>query len=175
MSTPVETLQSIPTGGDPVLEAVKWFAAVFAILLVVGAPVMAYLRKFKIDAAASAKDDAAATLYHQLQEQILRTSEDVRLLVTEKNKWFEEAAILRATVEEQKRKLADLAEGEKLIMVLRKKLDDKDEENRQLVGELMSMKDRLHVLELRLARDERDFCDGCVFGHKRTHQQEEAG
>lgn len=56
---------------------------------------------------------------------------------------------------------AQLDESEALIVRLKDKLDYKDEvmerlagENRQLIAEIMALKDRVHELELRLSRDE---------------------
>ena len=171
----VEAVQNIPTGGDPVLETLKWIAVFVVIVMIGAAPVMSYLRKFKADSAASAKDDASVTLYNQLQEQIRRLSDDVTLLVSEKNKWFEEATSLRIRAAEQERRIEALVESENINRRLRERLDEKDRviasrdaENRQLMLEMLSLKDRLHSLELRLAQDEEKFCEKCIHGQKQV-------
>ena len=68
---------------------------------------------------------------------------------------------LEGKEQQMQRLKVQLDEGEALIARLKDKLDLKDEvmekltgENRQLITEILSLKDRVHEMELRLARDE---------------------
>ncbi len=163
-----ENIQNIPTGGDPVLEVIKWLGAFVAIVLIGAAPVMTYIRRANSDSAANAKDEAAATLYEQLQEQIKRLGEDVRVLTTEKNELFKEWAALKAKAEYQDKRLNELANADVVIRKLRDSLAEKErevstheKENRKLMTEMLAMKDRIHTLEIRLSEDEKQFCSDC--------------
>ena len=118
--------------------------------------------------ASEAKAGAEARVYEYLQEQITQLSHDVRELVGEKNKWFEEAMALRARVEK-------LEGYEQLVEVLSSKLDAKDDkllEKDARIEDLIKqvfdrdtmiheLRERLHSVEIRLARDEVQWCKDC--------------
>lgn len=188
MTPSIEVINEIPVGNDPFLLAFKWIAILVLMIMAGAAPVMMYLRKFKSDAVANTKDDAAITLYEQLQAQIKQNSEDIKTLVAEKNKWFEEATRLRSESELTQTKLKVLEEAEitikslctkldqyeGVITDLRKRLDEKDEllrkrdtEIRDLLRDLMTLKDQMHQLEARLRLDEEKFCSGCQWRKER--------
>ena len=161
-------ITAIPDGGDPFLLGVKWFGLVVAALLVGAAPVMLYLRKYHVDHVANTRDAATAEVYETLRQQIRDHGDQIHRLNEERATLQAESLSLRARVmeleskEQQMLRLkSQLEECEALIVRLKGKLDCKDEmmdrisgENRQLVTEIMALKDRVHELELRLSRDE---------------------
>ena len=161
-------IQTIPDGGDPFLLGAKWFGLVVAALLVGTAPVMLYLRKYHVDHLANARDAATAEVYETLRQQIRDHAEQIHRLSEERTVLQADSLNLRARIlelegkEQQMQRLkAQLDESEVLIGRLKDKLDRKDEvmnqlagENRQLITEILALKDRVHELELRVSRDE---------------------
>ena len=161
-------IEAIPDGGDPFLMGAKWFGLVVAALLVGAAPVMLYLRKYHVDHLANSRDAATAEVYETLRQQIRDHGDQIHRLNEERAVLQAESLSLRARIvelegkEHQLNRLkAQIDDSEALIVRLKDKLDCKDEvleklagENRQLINEIMSLKDRVHELELRLSRDE---------------------
>lgn len=161
-------IAAIPDGGDPILLGAKWFGLVVAALLVGAAPVMLYLRKYHVDHLANARDEATAEVYETLRQQIRYHGDQIHRLNEERAVLQAESLNLRARIleleskEQQLQRLkAQLDESDALNVRLKEKLDSKDEvmeklagENRQLIAEILSLKDRVHELELRLSRDE---------------------
>ena len=161
-------INAIPDGGDPFLMGAKWFGLVVAALLVGAAPVMLYLRKYHVDHLANSRDAATAEVYETLRQQIRDHGDQIHRLNEERAVLQAESLSLRARIvelegkEHQLNRLkAQIDDSEALIVRLKDKLDCKDEvleklagENRQLINEIMSLKDRVHELELRLSRDE---------------------
>ena len=161
-------INAIPDGGDPFLMGAKWFGLVVAALLVGAAPVMLYLRKYHVDHLANSRDAATAEVYETLRQQIRDHGDQIHRLNEERAVLQAESLSLRARIvelegkEHQLNRLkAQIDDSEALIVRLKDKLDCKNEvleklagENRQLINEIMSLKDRVHELELRLSRDE---------------------
>jgi septal ring factor EnvC (AmiA/AmiB activator) len=146
----------------------KWFGLIVAALLVGAAPVMLYLRKYHVDHLANSRDEATAEVYETLRQQIRYHGDQIHRLNEERAVLQAESLNLRARIleleskEQQLQRLkAQLDESDALNVRLKEKLDCKDEvmeklagENRQLIAEILSLKDRVHELELRLSRDE---------------------
>ena len=161
-------INAIPDGGDPFLMGAKWFGLVVAALLVGAAPVMLYLRKYHVDHLANSRDAATAEVYETLRQQIRDHGDQIHRLNEERAVLQAESLSLRARIvelegkEHQLNRLkAQIDDSEALIVRLKDKLDCKDEvleklsnENRQLITEILALKDRVHELELRLSRDE---------------------
>ena len=173
-------INAIPDGGDPFLLGVKWFGLVVAALLVGAAPVMLYLRKYHVDHLANSRDAATAEVYETLRQQIRDHGDQIHRLSEERVVLQAESLSLRARVmeleakEQQLHRLkAQLDENEALIVRLKDKLDCRDEvmdklasENRQLITEILALKDRVHELELRLSRDEHMIDGGLIRGSR---------
>lgn len=161
--SPVEVVNGIPDGGDPVIGALKWLAIMVVVVLVAAAPLMSYLRKFNSDRAANAKDSAESALYKQLAEQ-------VGGLQTALNDVYEKYRKLQEEHVNAVARLSKVEEYEKSISSMKSRLDEKDarllakdqeimrerEYNRQLTLEIISLKDRISELEKRLLKDEND-------------------
>ncbi len=168
-------IEAIPDGGDPFIVGVKWFGLVVAALLVGAAPVMLYLRKYHVDHVANSRDAATAEVYETLRQQIRDHGDQIHRLNEERSRQESDTSALRARIVELEvteglfqRVKAQLEETEVINQRLKDKLDRKDSsieqlsaENRRLLTEILHLKDRVHELELRLAKDEAAWCPTC--------------
>ncbi len=168
-------IEAIPDDGDPFIVGVKWFGLVVAALLVGAAPVMLYLRKYHVDHVANSRDAATAEVYETLRQQIRDHGDQIHRLSEERTRQETETSALRTRLVELEaselmlqRVKAQLEETDALNRRLKDKLDRKDanieklsDENRQLLAEILHLKDRVHELELRLAKDDASWCLGC--------------
>lgn len=143
----LEAIKIAAANGDSVIDTLKWIGGFGMTLLVIALPIMNYVRKYSMDKAANSKDEAASTLYEQLQRRLQDNEKDIRELIKEKNKYFEECATLRYKVEK-------LTEYENTIESMKKRLDAKDTllaeaniENRKLLREIIDLKERISDLE----------------------------
>lgn len=106
-------------------------------------------------------DGAEGNLYDKLSRQVQEQKEDLDRVYKERNDFSAMVADLKARV-------GTVDDFRASIEMMRKKLDEKDiciaerdESNRLLMLEILQLKDRIHVLELRLAADEKMFCHEC--------------
>lgn len=105
--------------------------------------------------------NANGALYAQLSEQVSNLKQELDKVYAAKHQQTEELLKLRARVEH-------LEQTESLVDTLKKKLDEKDQIIAErdarisvLTNEVLQMKDRVHHLELRLTKDERELCRNC--------------
>lgn len=105
----------------------------------------------------SKETSAQGLLYQQLSEMVQKQRTELDTMYIQRNVLQEQMFELRAKVEK-------LEGCESTVEVLKKKLDEKDQiiaerDTRitKLLEDLMQMKDRVHSLELRLAKDEAQF------------------
>lgn len=105
----------------------------------------------------SKETSAQGLLYQQLSEMVQKQRTELDTMYVQRNILQEQMFELRAKVEK-------LEGCESTVEVLKKKLDEKDQiiaerDTRitKLLEDLMQMKDRVHSLELRLAKDEAHF------------------
>lgn len=161
-------IHAIPDGGDPFIQLAKWFGLVVAALLVGAAPIMLYLRKYHVDHVSNSRDAATAEVYETLRQQIRDHGDQIHRLSEERAVLQAETLSLRSRVVELEAKEGQMQRLKQQLdetaannVRLKSKLDRKDdlleklaEENRQLIAEILALKDRVHELELRLARDE---------------------
>lgn len=105
----------------------------------------------------SKETSAQGLLYQQLSEMVQKQRTELDTMYVQRNVLQEQMFELRAKVEK-------LDGCESTVEVLKKKLDEKDQiiaerDTRitKLLEDLMQMKDRVHLLELRLAKDEAQF------------------
>ena len=168
-------IEAIPDGGDPFLVGVKWFGLVVAALLVGAAPVMLYLRKYHVDHVANSRDAATAEVYETLRQQIRDHGDQIHRLNEERARQECDTSALRARIVELEvteglfqRVKAQLEETEVINQRLKDKLDRKDsnieklsDENRQLLAEILHLKERVHELEMRLSKDEAVWGTSC--------------
>jgi predicted RNase H-like nuclease (RuvC/YqgF family) len=148
---------------DPVFVGLAWVLGILVMVLAIAKPIMGMVRQYQTNKADGARDSADETLYTKLKEQIEINSADIRKLIDERNHWHGEYLTLKARV-------THLEGCEAAMERMKTKLDSKDEdlrerdaENRKLMLEIISLKDRLHALEMRLSEDEKQFCANCEF------------
>jgi predicted RNase H-like nuclease (RuvC/YqgF family) len=146
-------------GLDP---SVQIIIALVGILLALAYPVMLLVRTWQSNHNSAKKEEAVAegdaATYARMKEQIEQNAKDIRELVGEKNKWFAEATNLKAEIK-QLQTCADT------LHTVKTKLDEKDEllkakdsQIATMMDRTLDMQERIHQLELRLARDEKMFC-----------------
>ena len=148
---------------DPFMSGLLYVLGGVILMVTISRPIMNLIKSYKVDVADNAKANAESALFDQLQKQITKNSKDIEILTAERNVWFEEATNLRHEV-------SRLQTFEKSVISMKKRLEAKDEiinerdtEIRRLNRVILEITDRLHKLEIRLARDELRFCEGCTF------------
>lgn len=106
-------------------------------------------------------ENASGVLYAQLSERVTKQQEELDKVTRERNEFFSKLTTLEAQV-------AGLEDTKRIFDVLKGRLEQKDqiiaERDARIVSltrEVMSLKDRIHSLELRLQADEREFCRAC--------------
>lgn len=111
----------------------------------------------------SKETSAQGMLYSQLSELVQNQRKEL-------DEMYKERIEMQNTLFELKSKVEKLEESEKLVDILKKKLEQKDKiiterDNRiaNLLEELLKMKDRVHNLELRLKADESQWCENCQY------------
>jgi hypothetical protein len=146
---------------DPIFIGLAFVLSVVVLLVAVAKPIMSLVKDYKSTGVDSAKASAESALFEQLRQQILTNSDAIGKLIAEKNVWFEKALILEHEVER-------LKVFEKMVNSMRdrltekdKKIDERDEELRELTRRMLEMKDSIHALEMRLANDEKSANIGC--------------
>ena len=139
---------------DPVVSSLLFVFIIVIVLFLLAKPLMSLVKDAKGLPSAESKMKAEESLFNQLREQVIANQEAIKLLNSEKDKWFETAHQLEKDVER-------LKQFESMVEVMKKKLNEKDKiiadqnaENKRLMFELLQLKDRIHELELRLTRDE---------------------
>lgn len=139
---------------DPVVSSLLFVFIIVIVLFLLAKPLMSLVKDAKGLSSAESKMKAEESLFNQLREQVIANQEAIKLLNSEKDKWFETAHQLEKDVER-------LKQFETMVEVMKKKLNEKDKiiadqnaENKRLMFELLQLKDRIHELELRLTRDE---------------------
>lgn len=111
----------------------------------------------------SKETSAQGLLYQQLSEMVQKQRQELDTMYIQRN-------VLQEQVFELRSKVEHLESCEGTINILKKKLDQKDEiiaerdmRITKLLEDLMQMKDRVHILEMKLQADEDKFCQGCAF------------
>ena len=134
-------------------------------LLVVGGVIMFLLNKMRNG---SKLDNVHGGLYEQLKEQLIAAQSEIHSLKDEMKVIYDNRNDLRVDVTRLMTRIESLEACEEAVAVLKTKLNEKDQqitehiiENRNLMREILQLKDRIHHLELRLAHDEEQFCKDC--------------
>ncbi len=111
----------------------------------------------------NSKATAEASLYNTLSTQIKSHAELIQTLQNEKAEWLAEKVLLNA-------RLKRLEETEIGNNVLKEKLEVKDKQITELINEVVrktteitELRERVHILEVRLHKDEASWCAECKF------------
>lgn len=151
---------------DPTFTGLAWVLGVILIIIAISKPIMAFVKEYRSNAVDSAKTTTETLLYEQLQRQLTTLSSEVERFRAERNVWYEKANELESEVRR-------LQSFEKSVESMRLRLDEKDklikerdDEIRKLMHEVIDTKEKVHKLELRLQKDEAQFCKSCVYLQK---------
>lgn len=141
-------------------------AAAITAVIAAAFPIMKLVERWSATKADSSKYGAESTLYKSLERQIEQSFAAIERLSTEKSAWLSDHA-------EMKARILRLEELESQNKILKDKLDSKDAQIAGLVTEVMrktnqigELRERIHQLEMRLAKDERDWCGTCKFSRE---------
>ena len=114
-------------------------------------------------------DSVNAGLYEQLQQQLTEARSEIARLTERIGVVYDERNASREELVSLSHRVQQLEECEKTVDILKERLAQKDAliherdvENKNLMHEILQLKDRIHHLELRLAQDEERFCQGCT-------------
>ena len=159
-----ETVKTLANGSnDPVSATLLTVLGGVILLIAIGGPIMGLYRDYKKNNAENSRSDAESLLYQQLQQQMTSNSDAIIKLQNERNEWFSKAVALEHEV--QKLKTFEI-----MVNGMKDRLNDKDrvieerdKEIRNLTRTILGMKDQLHALEMRLNKDEQEFCQVCKF------------
>ena len=134
-------------------------------LLVVGGVIIFLLNKMRNG---SKLDNVHGGLYEQLKEQLVMAQAEIHTLKSEMGVIYASRNTLSTDVVRLMTRIEVLEECEESVATLKNRLDSKDIqlensiiENRNLMREILQLKDRIHDLEMRLSNDEAKFCVGC--------------
>lgn len=168
MNEVVDAVSKIETGGDPLLESVKWI--VLSVLLVMGgvAATMQTLRKFNSNRALDARDSAESSLFSKMEQRLKTQEEQINALQSALESTRSMHADLTLKYGQAMVRIEKIEQYEAVINELKqslsrkeKMLDDKDadlrkerDHNRELTTEISRLKDRVAELEARLSKDE---------------------
>lgn len=163
-------------------SSVGTVAAVILAVLAAGYPILSLMSKWSGNKAAAAASTAEVTLYEHLSDQLTQNTVALNSAYAERNDLIDRYSKVEVRLHalegiEQvanslKSKLAmndtvmankDLmiAEQVKRMQVL---VDDVLSKNNTIItqhGEIAALRERVHQLELRLVRDEAEWCKGC--------------
>ena len=151
--------------GDPAMSTLAFVLAIVVIAVAIAKPIMSIVRDWKINGVDAQKAESEVCLYEQLRQQLIALANEVEKLRVERNVWYEKALNLENEVKR-------LQSFEEPFKSMRNRLEDKDKaiqerdvEIRTLTRNILEMKDRLHLLELRLQQDEKKIadCTTCVY------------
>lgn len=131
---------------DPVYTGLGWVLILVMLGSAITVGVSQMLRMFKSGGAANAKDEAAASLYNQLSEQIQSTSAHLERSTRENAELVKRVAKLEACME-------DYENTKELVDRLKAKLDDKDHEIRLQISQAAD--ERRQYLELLKTKDDK--------------------
>jgi len=149
---------------DPVLSSIALVSAAVVGVLAFAKPIMGLYREYKKTNADGVKSNAEVTLYQQLQLQITQNADAIGRLDEERTKWYERSIKLEREVERLKTFESIVESLREANHVKDVTITEREKEIRTLTTSMMALKDRIHALELRLARDEAkgSFCPICA-------------
>jgi predicted RNase H-like nuclease (RuvC/YqgF family) len=158
---------------DPIITGLAFVLGVVILLVTISKPIMGLVKDYKKTNVDGAKADAEVSLFDQLSAQIKSNTAAINQLIIEKNEWFVKALSLEHEVERLKTFEVMVNSMKERLNEKDKVIESRDEEIRTLTRAILEMKDRIHALELRLVKDEQQFCHGCVL--KETSNEKLSG
>lgn len=151
------------TSDEPAITGLAFVLAIVVIAVTIAKPIMSIVRDWKVSGVDAAKAASETYLYEQLKKQIESMALDIEKLRSERDNLYSRTI-------DMENELKRMKLCEESVISMRKRLEEKDAallerelENRSLTRTILDMKDKIHKLELRLTRDERQFaeCKNC--------------
>lgn len=157
-------------------------AASILAVLVAGYPILSLMNKWSANKASAAASNAEASLYTHLSEQLVQNTAALNSSYAERNNLIDKYATIEVRMHalENVEKLADtlktrLAEKDAAILTkdeiiaeqvrrMQVLVDEVVGKNNKIQAQADTIKDlteRIHKLEMRLVRDEAEWCKGC--------------
>lgn len=146
---------------DPVIMAAKWIALLMLLVLMGAAPMMNLARRFRADRASNAIDEAAKTLYEQLNDHLRKLesevkslrdeNESLRKLVKSYEQDIDRFRVIVDECESHKKRANNLQE---LVLVKDTRIRELEERNTQLERRVEALSARIQTLEERITVDE---------------------
>lgn len=146
---------------DPIYVGLTFVLGVVIILIAISKPIMNLVKEYKSTGVDSSRAAAESKLFDQLSAQLDKNSKDILQLVEEKNEYFQRATKLEYEVERLRIFETQIVEFKVQIAEKNDQLAIRENEVRELNALLRTMGERIHVLELRLERDEKQMCKDC--------------
>lgn len=147
---------------DPLFSGLAFIIVVVILLALVSKPLIGMINDYKQTNVISARADAESKLYEQLRDQISANSKDITLLKQERDSEARRAQALEDEIERLEGEIQKLKHFESMVKGLQAEVQIKDTiisernaEIRSLTRQIIDLKDRVHSLELRIARDEK--------------------
>lgn len=160
MTNPTDVAH-METGGDPVLETIKWLGVSIAGIMAFGGPLLLFARRLSANRAANSKDAAESVLYANLSEQLLSQKKQLDEITAAHNALVLEHAKTLARVSKVEEYEATIQKLNIKLAQRENSLAEKDAElraerdhNRKLTMEVISLKDRIASLERHLLSGE---------------------
>ena len=146
---------------DPFIMVLAFLLTVVAVSVGIAKPLMSLAKEYKSNSADNSRSEAEAALYKNLQTQIVNNTEAIDRLNQERDEWFRKALSLEKEVER-------LSVFERVVSELHEQLREKnnqllerESEIRDLMSTMTEFRERIHELEVRLAKDEAIRCLTC--------------
>lgn len=153
MATPVNDILT-QVGPNPLYVGFSFVLAITIIAISIARPIMSLFKDWRHAKVDDARSTAESALYSQLQGQIVSNTQSINRLVAEKDAWFLKASSLESEVNR-------LKVFEEMVINLRNDLKDKqtiidlkDKQLTEFMSVILTMKDQIHDLEVRILRDE---------------------
>lgn len=147
---------------DPLFSGLAFIIVVVILLAIVSKPLIGMINDYKQTNVISARADAESKLYEQLRDQISQNSKDIAILKQERDSESRRAQTLEDEIERLENEIEKLKRFETRVKELQTEVQAKDAiisernaEIRTLTRQIIDLKDRVHSLELRIARDEK--------------------
>ena len=146
---------------DPVIMMLAFLLTVVVVGVGIAKPLMALAKEYKSNSADNSRSEAEAALYKNLQTQIENNTDAINRLNQERDDWFRKALALEKEVERLSVFERTVSELHEQLCEKNNQLSERESEIRALMSTMTEFRERIHELEVRLAKDEASRCLTC--------------
>ena len=154
---------------DPVIMMLAFLLTVVVVSVGIAKPLMALAKEYKSNSADNSRSEAEAALYKNLQMQIENNTEAINRLNQERDEWFRKALSLEKEVERLSVFEQTVSELHAQLREKTGQLTERESEIISLMSTMTEFRERIHELEIRLAKDEAARCLTCEYRLGRRH------